>query len=786
MIAATLQEVNIVDEMRTAYLDYAMSVIVSRALPDARDGLKPVQRRILYAMREIGVLPTSSHKKSARIVGEVLGKYHPHGDQAVYDAMVRMAQDFSMRTLLVDGQGNFGSIDGDNAAAMRYTEARMAHAGADMMTDIEKDTVEWVDNFDGSLQEPVVLPAGLPNLLVNGCTGIAVGMSTSIPPHNLGEVCDALTFMLQKWEKMDDIGVPDLMQRIKGPDFPTGAMIALSNEDENELVQAYSTGRGKITVRATAHVEEMARGRSRLVITSIPYATNKTALIERIVALVRDGKLDGPTDVRDESDRHGLRVVIEIKRGIDSAKVLEQLYKFTPLQNTFSIIMLALVGGEPRLLSLKQTLRVYIEHRLEIIQRRSEYDLACAKERAHILEGLLIALDNIDEIIDTIRRSRTTDTARTNLMKRFSLSEAQAEAVLSMQLRRLASLERKKVEDELAEKRQLIEYLEALLVDPAKQRAVIVEELAAIKAAYNSPRLTAICEAGKSADDLTNGSFAPTTDDPIWIAVLPNGKLVCKKRGKGKPPVKPAPGYLLPAAKNERLYVFTKDGQAATVPVHQLNGSLTASVQVSIAQVVSLVSLSGEGHLVLVAEDGKIKRVVTDDLPEGINPKPFCVMNVRGSKLVWAGYQPDEDQEIMLATAKGKVIRFALSEVRATGLPAGGIQGVKVGQGDRVVSARILPVATKDLFVWSIDSTGAAKLSPLDQYPVQSRAGQGVIGQRMSKGVHLVGVAIGARKDLIVVDDKVFKLGDAVQKDRATPGEGLVDGSVTQITRTSG
>ncbi len=455
-------------ELQESYLDYAMSVIVARALPDARDGLKPVQRRILYAMYDMGLRPDTPYKKSARIVGEVLGKYHPHGDMAVYEAMTRMAQDFAMRYTLVDGQGNFGSIDGDAPAAMRYTEARITALGQELLVDIERNTVDFADNFDGTLREPTVLPASIPNLLVNGASGIAVGMSTSIPPHNLGEVCNALIYLLENWENMDQIGVPELMQFIKGPDFPTGGVVYTydNGSDEDQLRAAYATGRGKIKIRAKLHVEELGRGRSRIIVSEIPFQTNKTSLIERIAELVREGRIEGIADLRDESDRNGLRIVIDVMRTADPLEVIADLFKYTPLESTFSIIILALVDGEPRRLSLKQALRVYLEHRLEVVRRRSEFDLAQARERAHILEGLLTALDHLDEVIDTIRRSRTVETAHANLCKRFHLSDAQATAILQMQLRRLAALERRKLEEEYKEKLQLIKMLEAAAEQP--------------------------------------------------------------------------------------------------------------------------------------------------------------------------------------------------------------------------------------------------------------------------------------------------------------------------------
>ncbi|MFN8405790.1 MAG: DNA topoisomerase (ATP-hydrolyzing), partial [Anaerolineales bacterium] len=457
-----IRKIDIDTEMQQAYLDYAMSVIVARALPDARDGLKPVQRRILYAMYDMGIRADSAYKKSARIVGEVLGKYHPHGDSAVYEAMARMAQDFSMRTLLVDGQGNFGSVDGDPPAAMRYTEARLTNAALDILFDLNKETVNFTPNFDDTLTEPNVLPSAIPNLLVNGATGIAVGMATSIPPHNLSEVVDALVYMIEKWEKLDDIDVEQLMKFVQGPDFPTGGLI-VQEKDEEGIEAAYGSGRGRVTVQAKAHVEEMERGKNRIIVTELPYMVNKSSLIERIADLAREGYLEGLSDLRDESDRQGMRIVLEMTKNADPDVVLRDLYKRTPMQTTFSINLLALVDGEPRTLTLKQALRVYVEHRLTIIKRRAEFDLAKAKARAHILEGYLVALKNLDEVINIIRSASDVETARAKLMKRYKLTELQATAILDLQLRRLAALERKKIETEYKEVSAVIKELTALL-----------------------------------------------------------------------------------------------------------------------------------------------------------------------------------------------------------------------------------------------------------------------------------------------------------------------------------
>src|SRR5512133_1884684 len=510
------------NDMQQAYLDYAMSVIVARALPDARDGLKPVQRRILYAMYDMGIRADSAYKKSARIVGEVLGKYHPHGVSAVYEAMARMAQDFSLRTLLVDGQGNFGSVDGDPPAAMRYTEARLSAAAVDMLLDLNKDTVDFTGNFDDTLEEPGVLPAALPNLLVNGATGIAVGMATSIPPHNLGEIVDAIVYMLERWDKLDDIDVEQLMKFVKGPDFPTGGLIIEEKGDEG-IESAYGTGRGRITVQAKAHVEEMERGKNRIIVTELPYMVNKSSLIERIAELAREGHLEGLSDLRDESDRQGMRIVLEMTKNAEPEVVLAALYKRTPMQTTFGINLLALVDGEPRTLTLKQALRVYVEHRITVIKRRAEFDLAKAKARAHILEGYMVALKNLDEIIELIRSASDVDAARSKLMKRYKLGELQANAILDMQLRRLAALERKKIETEYKEVNATIKDLTDLLKNPKRMRAVVADELLKVKEAYGDRRRTQIIslKAGKAAKLLTATDLIP--EQTVWVGVTEDG-----------------------------------------------------------------------------------------------------------------------------------------------------------------------------------------------------------------------------------------------------------------------
>ena len=483
-----VRPISIEDEMRGSYLDYAMSVIVARALPDVRDGLKPVQRRILYAMHDMGLRPGSQYKKSARIVGEVLGKYHPHGDSAVYDAMARMAQEFSLRYPLVDGQGNFGSVDGDAPAAMRYTEARLARIAEPILSDIDKDTVDWTDNFDGSLQEPVVLPALLPNFLLNGNSGIAVGMATNVPPHNLNELTDAIAYLIDAWQQRDDVSVDELIQFVQGPDFPTGGFV-LGRE---EIKQAYGTGKGRVTMRAVTRIEEMGGGRHRIVITEIPFQLNKTTLLERIAELVREGRLADVNDLRDESDRRGMQIVVELKRGAPPRKVLNQLFKYTPLQSTFGVNMLALVDGEPRLLSLKRALEHYIEHRIDVITRLTIYLLNQARERAHILEGLRIALQFLDEVIAIIRGAESAEAARGKLMARFRLTEKQTQAILDMQLRRLAALERQKIEEEYTSVLGQIKHYEELLADPTRILGVIKDEVLNLKERFGDALRTQI------------------------------------------------------------------------------------------------------------------------------------------------------------------------------------------------------------------------------------------------------------------------------------------------------
>lgn len=782
-----VRQVNIDQEMRSAYLDYAMSVIVSRALPDARDGLKPVHRRILYAMHDMGIRADSPYKKSARIVGEVLGKYHPHGDAAVYETMVRLAQEFAMRYMLVSGQGNFGSIDGDSAAAMRYTEARMADIGEELLVDIDKNTVDFSENFDGSLTEPDVLPSSIPNLLINGSSGIAVGMSTNIPPHNLGEVCDALVYMLNRWDDLEEIDVHDLMQFVKGPDFPTGGLVFRHRDglqsDEDTLVNAYATGRGKITIRAKVHIENMGRGKSRIIVSEIPFQTNKSTLTERIASLVRDGKLEGLADLRDESDRQGIRLVVELQRGADPEKVLADLFRLTPLEDTFSIIMLALVDNEPRVLTLKQCLRVYLDHRQEVVRRRSEFELERARERAHILEGLLKALDQLDEVISIIRRSRTVETARANLEKALQVTERQAQAILDMQLRRLAALERKKIEDEHKEKIKLIRYLEDILGSPKKMRGLIADELETIKQAYNDPRRTVIVDGISTS---TNGALH-IPEETSWIMLAADGKLgrtYQDEAPKITTDVKNPPRFLLRASTTHILYLFTASGQCATVPVQQLpqineadEGTPYHVLSALKAQdeITAVMSLPGDietGFLFLTTEDGQVKRLRLEDLP-GMSSNAFTVMNVGDTRLV-SVLLTDGTAQIILASSQGQTIRFSEEEVRPTGLPAGGMRGIKLSpQRDRIVGAVI---ATDSHYLWTITDNGVAKISPVSEYPVQGRAGSGVINMRLPKDSReVVAITSGRMDDNVIVlttkhKPKYMRVGLAPRLQRGRAG----------------
>lgn len=796
-----VRKIDIDREMQAAYLDYAMSVIVSRALPDARDGLKPVQRRILYAMYDMGLRADSSYKKSARIVGEVLGKYHPHGDSSVYEAMARMAQDFSLRCMLVDGQGNFGSVDGDPPAAMRYTEAKLALPALDMLLDINKNTVDFTSNFDDTLTEPSVLPSAIPNLLVNGATGIAVGMATSIPPHNLGEVTDALVYMLQNWEKVDDIDVDHLMEFIKGPDFPTGGVI-IQEAGEDGIEAAYGSGRGKVTIQARAHYEEMERGKNRIIVTELPYQVNKSSLIERIAELARDGHFEGLSDLRDESDRHGMRIVMELTKNVDPEKILTELYKRTPMQSTFSIILLALVDGEPRMLTLKQALKVFIEHRLTVIKRRAEYDLEKAKARAHILEGYLVALKNLDEIIDLIKKSPDVETARERLMKRYKLSELQANAILEMQLRRLAALERKKIETEYKEVTALIKSLELLLKSPKQMRELAASELLRIKEAYADKRRTHIInlkEGKQKKSVLTTTQLLP--DQVVWVGMSTDGLL--SRTHDEKPPRlsgSDAPKLLVRANSTDTLYLVSGRGLAAAVAIHTLPEAEKLSDGTVFNKITPLKesdrplaafslpkrsTMPEETCVLTVTRGGMLKKSLVSELP-GPSAQTFYLCKVNdGDALGWVALT-DGKKELLLATALGMAIRFSEDDIRPMGLVAAGVNGVKLGVGDEVVGAEIVSGSEngktdRETEVFLVSSDGKAKRVLLAEFPSRGRYGKGVIAWDLPLGSKLAGLAIGKGTHVITLHllkaaPKMTRLDEAGLKKRAaTRGDTVVE-----------
>ena len=798
----TVHQIDIDSEMRGAYLDYAMSVIVARALPDVRDGLKPVHRRILYAMHSMGLRSDRPHRKSARIVGEVLGKFHPHGDSAVYDAMVRMAQDFSMRYPLVDGQGNFGSVDGDSAAAMRYTEARLTRIAEELLADLDKETVDYGPNFDETMSEPLVLPAALPNLLLNGASGIAVGMATNIPPHNLNEVVDALEFVIDHYHAIDEITLEHLMYFIKGPDFPTGAVVYRYREGKNGhddiIAQAYAGGRGRLLVQAKVHVEAMSRNRNRLVVTELPYQTNKTRLIERIADLVRDGKIEGLTDLRDESDRQGMRIVIELTRNVEPDDILKALYKLTPMQQTFGINMLALVNGEPRLLSLKRMLLLYLEHRQEIIRRRSEYELAKAQERAHILEGLLIALANLDDVIATIRRSPDTDTARTRLMRKFKLSQVQAQAILDMPLKRLSKLERDKLQTEHKELLALIKYLEDLLAHPEKILGVIKDGLLALKELYGDERRSQIVD--RQGVALTTSEFL--TDEEVLVMLTKKGvfyrmPLAGRRRGTLPRRVADAPIAMAAAPARDSVFLFTAAGQAIQKRIHQIPGDENTSFSEitelrSDDDVVSMLALAppSEGEpdpsIFLTTKEGRCKRIAVSELWSAAHSSPL-VMNVEEDDALVSALLCDSTDDILLTTRLGQAIRFGQDEVRVMGLSAAGVLAMKVSSGDQIVGAGLCKPGYQAL---QLTTYGYGMRTGIAKFPSQKRYGSGVKGMSLTRN-H------GAVEALALVDDeaemfvimskgamRVLRLDDAPSASRAGRGRqisSLTEGEVERL-----
>ena len=796
MDIGTVRQTDIESEMKVAYLDYAMSVIVARALPDARDGLKPVHRRILYAMHDMGLRSNSPYKKSARIVGEVLGKYHPHGDAAVYEAMARMAQDFSMRYLLVDGQGNFGSIDGDSPAAMRYTEARLAAIAEEMLLDIDKDTVDWTENFDGSLQEPEVLPGRLPNFLVNGTSGIAVGMATNIPPHNLGEICDAIAYLIDRYAEYDDIAVEDLMEFVQGPDFPTGGLI-LGREG---IESAYGSGKGRVVMRAVARVEEMRGNRQRIVVSEIPYQLNKTNLIERIAELARNERLKDIADLRDESDRHGLSIVIELKRGAQPNQVLNQLYKYTPLQSTFGVNMLALVDGEPRILPLKRALQVYVEHRTEVITRRTRYELDKARQRAHILEGLRIALSNLDAVIQTIRESPNADAARDRLMKRFKLSEVQAQAILDMQLRRLAALERQKIEEEYAQLLKTIAQLEDLLANPHKILAMIKDEVLELKEKYGDERRTRIVS--DVSEDFEEEDLVRRED--VLILITQRGYVKRVAAGAYRTQLRGGRGVSGMAAREEdavrllfaaqsldTLLFFTDKGKVYSEKAHRMPDAGRAAKGIPLANLVNLGSnervtaalavrdFEKARFLTMLTRQGKIKRAELAEF-EAVRASGLLALNLdAGDALGWVKLTSGDD-EVVIVSEGGQAIRFAEAEVRPMGRTAGGVMAIKLGKGDRVAA---MDVADPQGYLVVVTAKGFAKRTPLKEYSTQGRNGQGIATLNKQSLASTGRIAdarvVSGDNDIMLVsaEGMVFRtrLKEIPQMARATRGAKLVE-----------
>jgi DNA gyrase subunit A len=736
MVTGTVKPVNIEDEMRGSYLDYAMSVIVQRALPDVRDGLKPVHRRILYTMNEMGLRFSGPTRKSARIVGDVMGKYHPHGDSSIYDAMVRMAQDFSMRYPLVYGQGNFGSVDADPPAAMRYTEAKLARIAEEMLVDIEKETVDFMPNYDDTLQEPTVLPARLPNLLLNGSAGIAVGMATNIPPHNLTEVCDAINYLIENPQGT----VEDLCKYVKGPDFPTAGII----QGLEGIRNAYSTGHGKIVVRAKAHISSVsAAGKRQIIVSEIPYQVNKAALIENIADLVKNKKIEGIGDLRDESDRQGMRIVIEVKREAQPEKVLNNLFKHTAMQSSFFVNMLALVDGQPKVISLKEALQQYIDFRHKVITRRSRYDLKQAKARAHILEGLRIALDNIDAIIKTIRESETAEAARKNLMTKFTLSQVQAQAILDMQLRRLASLERQKIEDEYAEVIKTIAYLEDLLSNPRRILAVIQQDVADLKSKYGDKRRTEITEQGKL--DFTEEDLIPhervvvTLSNRGFIKRIPSRQYALQHRG-GKGIIgqvtreEDAVRILSVGDTHDDMFFFTDKGKVFYLKCHEVPIGSRISKGLAIINLLSITEgervtaminttgLMKNTYMVMATKMGEIKKTAVDNFAQVRSSGLIAMDLAPNDELVSVSLATDKD-EVLIVTRKGQSIRFEVKSLRAASRTSGGVRGMRLSSGDAVIG---MDKVVKDSYVLVVTEKGYGKVTDIEEYPKQHRAGSGV------------------------------------------------------------
>ena len=754
--------VRIEDEMRVSYLDYAMSVIVSRALPDVRDGLKPVQRRILFGMLELGLGPGSAFKKTARVTGEVMGKFHPHGDTAIYDALVRLAQDFTMRYPLITGQGNFGSIDGDPPAQMRYTEARLAPIASELLVDIDRNTVDVQPNFDDSINEPIVLPARLPNLLLNGGSGIAVGMATNIPPHNLNEIADALKLIIENPEATLD----ELMEIVKGPDFPTAGAIF----NQAEIRQAYATGRGRVTMRAVMTMEESAQGRTQIVVTELPYQVNKANLLERIADLVRSKRIEGISDLRDESDRHGMRMVIELSRGAAYATVRNLLHKHTALQSTFAVNMLALDNGQPKTLTLKEALKAFVDHRREVIRRRAEFDLEKAQERAHILEGLLKALDVLDEVIAAIRQAESADAAKTALQAApFELSERQAQAVLDMQLRRLAQLESQKIQDESDELMTLIADLEDLLANPEKIDAVITDDCDDLKEQYGDARRTQVFAAAVedfSEEDLVpHQQIAVTISDRGYMKRVPLETYRLQGRGgRGVTGMatreEDAVRHLIVCDTHDSLLMFTRTGKVFSLKGYEVP---EGSRQARGLPVVNLIEMDAEDRvtavvvvkdfardsLVLATERGEVKRTPLDQF-ESVRRAGLIAMNLKSGDSLLTARAASEADDVILVSSDGQAMRFNVGSLRVASRASGGVRGIRLRE-DATLIALVVDRDGDDLLV--VTERGLGKRTPIDEYPSKGRGGQGVLTFRVSgqTGPIAVAAVVQATEELILV-----------------------------------
>jgi DNA gyrase subunit A len=729
------------DEMKTSYIDYSMSVIVGRALPDVRDGLKPVHRRILYAMDELGMQPGKPYKKSARIVGEVLGKYHPHGDTAVYDAMVRMAQNFSMRYLLVDGQGNFGSVDGDSAAAMRYTEVRLHKHAVEMLSDIEKETVDFGPNFDESLEEPLVLPAKIPNLLINGSSGIAVGMATNIPPHNLEEIVEATSALIDNPE----INIPDLCKIVKGPDFPTGAFIC----GRAGVKKAYETGRGIITMRAKVDVEEIRGGKQSIIVTELPYQVNKASLIENIAEQVKDKKIKGISDLRDESDRAGMRIYIEVKRDSNPEIVLNQLYKRTELQTTFGINMVALVDGTPLLLNLKQILEEYVKHRQEVVTRRTKYELRKAEEQAHLLEGLLIALQDIDGVVKLIKKSKSVDEARTGLMNKYKLSQIQAQAILDMRLQKLTQLETKKIQEDYKALKKKIAELKELLASQIKILGLVKKELAEVKEKYRGGRATKVTGEAEEIEDealIEDAEIAVLITRDGYIKRMPISAFRSQKRGgRGVAGMTTRAedeiDKIFTSSTLSYLLFFTNKGKVYKVKAYELpeasragkGQSIANFLELSMGEIVTAAipvkEFAKDIYLAMATRGGMIKKVALEDFAN-IRRTGIIAIKLKGAdELRWVR-MTNGKQEIVMGTANGLLIRFNEKDVRPMGRAASGVRGIRLGKEDKVVSMDIVQDG-QDLL--AVSAAGYGKRMPIKDFGTQTRGGKGHIAIKLRK-----------------------------------------------------